>query len=66
MSIKFTSINGNPFFEAYMYIQANTNEFDAKISALEYNSKKAREFAKKKRAASWAMRKIKIDSNMRR
>lgn len=59
MSVKFTSINGNPFFEAYMYIQTNTNEFDAKISALEYNSKKAREFAKRKRAANWAMTKMK-------
>lgn len=51
-----------------MYIQANANEFDAKISALEYNSKKAREFAKKKRAASWAIRRIKVNShsNMRR
>lgn len=58
VSIRFTSINGNPFFEAYMYIQANANEFDAKISALEYNSKKAREFAKKKRAAAWAMRRM--------
>ncbi|MEM4398357.1 MAG: hypothetical protein QXV18_00915 [Candidatus Nitrosocaldus sp.] len=68
MSIRFISINGNPFFEAYMYIQANANEFDAKISALEYNSKKGREFAKKKRAASWAIRRIKVNShsNMRR
>ncbi|MEM1951422.1 MAG: hypothetical protein QXE95_04180 [Candidatus Nitrosocaldus sp.] len=59
-SIKFTSINGNPFFEAYMYIQANRSEFDAKISAVEYNSRRAREFVRKKKAAAWMLRRMKI------
>ncbi|MEO9365930.1 MULTISPECIES: hypothetical protein [Candidatus Nitrosocaldus] len=61
--IKFTSTNGNPFFEAYMYIQANRSEFDEKISALEYRSRRAREFVKKKRAARWMLKRIKVNDN---
>ncbi|MCS6768299.1 MAG: hypothetical protein RMJ59_02115 [Candidatus Nitrosocaldus sp.] len=63
MGIRFTSIDGNPFFEAYMYIQANTSEFDARISALEYNSKRAREFERRKKAAAWAIRIRSMASN---
>ncbi len=31
-SVKFTSAEGNPFVKAFIYIQANRDEWDAKIS----------------------------------
>lgn len=65
MGVRFSSTDGNPFFEAYMYMQANASEFEAKISALEYNSRRAREFMRRKRAAAWAMRRMRADGTGR-
>jgi len=57
-SMKFTSAEGNPFVKAFIYIQANRDEWDAKISAIEYNNAKVKRFREQKKALRWMIRHI--------
>lgn len=56
--LKFSSVEGNPFIKAYLYIQSTRSEWDEKISAIEYNTTRAKHFKEKKKALTWIMKHI--------
>jgi hypothetical protein len=63
-NIKFSSAEGNPFLKAYLYIQANRNEWDEKISAIEYNTERAKRFKEQQRALRWMIKHIAANKSL--